>query len=78
LIPNEPIVLSRVCNIMEQHYTLTDPAGNERDWYIPVEAQTGWNLGHQNKTNPDGLIVYRDSDKRTRTTNPFDLESMTL
>ena len=89
LIPNEPHVISRVCDIMEQHYTLTSPTGETRDWFVPVEAQTGWNLGHRrdkdkdgNKLekpiNPDGLVVWRGEDKRVRERNPFDVKGLVL
>lgn len=78
LIPNEQLVISRVCDIMEQSVTLTDPQGNTREWSIPVEAQTGWNLGHRNDNNPDGLIVWRGEDKRVRERNPFDVRRLVL
>jgi len=70
---DEDFVMPKVKELMEQHYTLTDPSGNERDWYVPAESLVGWNLGHG---NPDGLSGYPDS--RTRTRNPFDIMGVQL
>jgi hypothetical protein len=78
LIPNEQLVISRVRDIMEQSFVLIDPKGNKREWKIPVEAQTGWNLGHRNGNNPDGLVVWRGEDKRVRERNPFDVRGLVL
>lgn len=77
---DEQLVLARVCDIMEQPYTLTDPSGNTREWKIPVEAQVGWSLGHKGRdgSNPDGLIVYQGTDERTRVKNPFNLLELIL
>jgi hypothetical protein len=68
---DQEVAINRACGIMEQSITLTAPDGKTRKWAVPVEALTGWNLGHASKTNPDGLIEWTGSDPRVRTSNPF-------
>lgn len=53
--PLENQVLSMMVAQMEEHITLTAPNGTTRDWFVPVEAESGWNLGRQSQSNPDGL-----------------------
>jgi hypothetical protein len=72
-IEDEVLVTAAMTKIMEQHFLLTAPNGSTRDWYVPVEMQVGWNLGHSNDANPDGLVVWRGSDSRTRQRDPFSL-----
>lgn len=44
-----------------------------REFIIPVEAQTGWNWGYESKANPHGLTKWRGSDSRTspKSTRPM-------
>jgi hypothetical protein len=56
---------------MEQHIVLTSPTGETRDWYVPAEAETGWNLSQRSESNPDGLSY--PGLARTRIRNPFNL-----
>jgi DNA polymerase I-like protein with 3'-5' exonuclease and polymerase domains len=58
----EAEVLKIMTEVMEQRITLTSPAGETRWWYVPAEAESGWNLGRRvvDKdtgviTNPNGL-----------------------
>jgi len=44
-----------VADLMEQHITLTSPEGVIRDWCVPVEMESGWNLGFRSKANPNGV-----------------------
>lgn len=41
-----------------------------RDFYVPVEAKTGWNWGDESKDNPDGLLKWKGVDSRQRTERP--------
>lgn len=61
----EEKVVSMMVEQMEEHITLTAPNGAARDWYIPAECETGWNLGKKSDTNPNG--VSHPLDGRTRT-----------
>ena len=49
---------------MEEHITLTSPAGETRDWFVPVEIESGWNMGRKSDSNPNGLS--HPLDGRTR------------
>jgi hypothetical protein len=51
----EEEVLKIMTNVMEQRITLTAPDGAERTWYVPAEAESGWNLGRASPSNPNGL-----------------------
>jgi len=68
----------KVCAIMreqmEEHITLTAPNGLTRDWFVPAEVESGWNLGRRvvdkktNKvTNPNGIGHPLDGRKRIET-----------
>lgn len=69
-------VITAVKQIMERDITLEAPDGTPRVWRVPVEVESGWNLGRRKITkegeviNPDGLSSYPDD--RTRSRNPFD------
>jgi hypothetical protein len=49
---------------MEEHITLTSPGGKIRDWFVPAEAESGWNLGRKSEINPNGIS--HPLDGRTR------------
>lgn len=49
---------------MEEHITLTSPTGETRDWFVPVEIESGWNMGRKSDSNPNGLS--HPLDGRTR------------
>jgi hypothetical protein len=78
---NQPIVVPRMVELMEHRLTLTAPDGTTREWYVPAEAEVGWNLGRridyvdgvklEVPINPDGLLAYPDD--RQRAENPFSL-----
>lgn len=70
---DQDFVLPEMMRLMEQHFVLTAPDGTTRPWSVPVEALLGWNLGHRSDSNPDGLITWTGSDKRTRQRDPFSL-----
>jgi len=44
-----------VTSLMEKHIQIVSPDGKPRDWYVPVEMESGWNLGFRSKTNPNGV-----------------------
>lgn len=44
-----------------------------REFYVPVEAQVGWNWGKASPNNPDGLIKWKGGDSRKRTEKDFKL-----
>lgn len=44
-----------VADLMEQHIMLISPEGITRDWCIPVEMESGWNLGFRSDKNPNGV-----------------------
>lgn len=60
----EGFVLDIMREQMEEHITLTAPNGVTRDWYVPAEAESGWNLGRLSKENPNGLGHPLDQRKR--------------
>ena len=60
----EKEVLDKMILTMEEHILITSPAGLERDWYVPAEAESGWNLGRKSDNNPNG--VSHPLDGRTR------------
>jgi len=55
---------------MEEHITLTAPNGLTRDWFVPAEVESGWNLGKRlvdkagKVTNPNGISHPMDERKR--------------
>jgi len=77
---DEDQVIKQVVETMEQHLTITSPTGVERDWYVPAEAMSGWNLGFFDKKNPmdnpDGLRGWPCA--RTRQGNPTNFLKMRL
>lgn len=64
---DEELVCARVQELMEQELEIVSPTGEVRKWVVPVEMETGFNLGFQSKNNPDGL-GHPDST-RVRTQN---------
>jgi hypothetical protein len=58
----EEEVLRIMTTVMEQHITIIAPDDTPRTWYVPAEAESGWNLGRRivdkttgAVTNPNGL-----------------------
>ena len=51
----EKEVLDKMIFTMEEHIPIVSPAGLERDWYVPAEAESGWNLGRKSDNNPNGI-----------------------
>jgi hypothetical protein len=76
--PVESAVLPKVQELMTQHVMLRSPAGLAREWCVPVEMQSGWNLGKASAANPDGIKVWHGQDSRTRTENPFNAMRIVL
>jgi len=67
---DEDLTVPKACDIMVEHLTLVSPSGGRRQWSVPVEALTGWNLGHASSSNPDGLVEYTGHDPRSRQKDP--------
>lgn len=63
----EEAVLAIICKQMEEHITLTAPSGKTRDWFVPAEAESGWNLGRKSDTNPNGISHPLDGRVRMET-----------
>ena len=53
--PYEEDVNLIVTSLMEKHIPITSPEGLTRDWFVPVEMESGWNLGFRSKKNPNGV-----------------------
>ena len=68
---DEALVTSRMIQLMEKEFILTAPDGTQRTWTVPAEMLVGWNLGHRNEANPDGLTAWTGSDSRTRQHDPW-------
>lgn len=62
----EKDVLTIMQKEMEAHITLTAPNGKTRDWFVPAEVESGWNLGRKSDSNPNGIS--HPLDGRTRIT----------
>lgn len=60
----EEQVLTIMREQMEEHLTLVSPAGVKRDWFVPAECESGWNLGRKSEENPNGLGHPLDGRKR--------------
>ena len=63
-------VIEQVRKIMEATHTLTSPAGTQRQWVVPTEFESGWNLGRMTDTNPDGLS-HPDPSRRRKGESGF-------
>jgi hypothetical protein len=70
---NEDMVIPIVRELMENKITLTSPSGRTREWYVPTEFESGWNLGvvgseyyAPNGPNPNGLSHVDSSRVRTK------------
>jgi hypothetical protein len=66
----EETVIQETRQLMEQHITLTAPDGTTRDWYVPTEFESGWNLGRQTESNPNGL-THPDPTRKREPTRGF-------
>lgn len=49
---------------MEKVIVLKAPSGKERNWFVPAEVESGWNLGRLSKDNPNGISHPMDGRKR--------------
>jgi hypothetical protein len=69
---DEDLILPKCCGIMVDSIPIYSPDGTRREWSVPVEAQSGWNMAHYSESNPDGLRTYFGHDDRVRQENPAD------
>lgn len=51
----EEEVVNKMIASMEEHIILVSPNGIERDWFVPAECETGFNLGRKSDSNPNGI-----------------------
>jgi hypothetical protein len=72
---DEVLVTSKMIQLMEKEFILTAPDGTQRKWTVPAEMLVGWNLGHRDERNPDGLTGYTGLDTRVRQHDPSILRS---
>lgn len=63
----EERVLEIMREQMEEHITLVSPAGEKRNWFVPAECESGWNLGRKSDSNPNGIGHPLDGRKRVET-----------
>lgn len=63
----EERVLEIMREQMEEHITLVPPAGEKRNWFVPAECESGWNLGRKSDSNPNGIGHPLDGRKRIET-----------
>lgn len=87
---DEDTVLPKVREAMVQNIELVSPAGITRQWNVPVELQSGWNLGKyynpesepdpakRKHPNLDGTREWKGPDERTRQRNPFSIGGIIL
>ncbi len=61
---DEELVLDIMLEQMEERIMLTAPNGKRREWFVPAEAESGWNLGRKGDSNPNG--IGHPLDGRTR------------
>lgn len=61
---DEELVLDIMREQMEERIMLTAPNGKRREWFVPAEAESGWNLGRKSDSNPNG--IGHPLDGRTR------------
>lgn len=61
---DEELVLDIMREQMEERIMLTAPNGKQREWFVPAEAESGWNLGRKGDSNPNG--IGHPLDGRTR------------
>jgi DNA polymerase-1 len=62
--PLEEEVLATMREQMEEHITLISPTGETRDWFVPAEVESGWNLGRYSTTNLNGISHPLDGRER--------------
>lgn len=60
----EEQVISIMKEQMERVIVLKAPNGKERNWFVPAEFESGWNLGRMSKDNPNGISHPMDGRKR--------------
>jgi len=60
----EEQILSIMREQMKEHITLVSPNGITRDWFVPAECESGWNLGRKSEDNPNGIGHPLDGRKR--------------
>ncbi|MBK9952852.1 MAG: hypothetical protein IPP10_15495 [Candidatus Competibacteraceae bacterium] len=63
----EERVLEIMREQMEEHITLVSPTGEKRNWFVPAECESGWNLGRKSDSNPNGIGHPLDGRKRVET-----------
>lgn len=75
---DEDEVIPKVQAIMEHKITLTSPSGRTREWFVPTEFESGWNLGVKgsewyapNGPNPNGLDHVDSSRVRVKQNDPL-------
>lgn len=61
---DEELVLDIMREQMEERIMLTAPNGKRREWFVPAEAESGWNLGRKSDSNPNGIGHPLDGRKR--------------
>ena len=61
---DEELVLDIMREQMEERIMLTAPNGKRREWFVPAEAESGWNLGRKGDSNPNGIGHPLDGRKR--------------
>lgn len=61
---DEELVLDIMREQMEERIMLTAPNGKRREWFVPAEAESGWNLGRKSDSNPNGIAHPLDGRKR--------------
>ena len=52
---DEELVLDIMREQMEERIALIAPNGKRREWFVPAEAESGWNLGRKSPENPNGI-----------------------
>lgn len=60
----EEQVLTIMREQMEEKIILKAPNGLTRDWFVPAEVESGWNLGRKSDSNPNGIGHPLDGRKR--------------
>lgn len=60
----EEQVLEIMREQMEEHITLVSPTGEQRNWFVPAECESGWNLGRKSDSNSNGIGHPLDGRKR--------------
>lgn len=62
----EEQVLEIMREQMEEHITLVSPTGEQRNWFVSAECESGWNLGRKSDSNSNGIGHPLDGRKRVK------------